>query len=67
MKFKDAVGIVSFLIGTYGVAGAIENDNSLVLPISLFLLGTVLIFRGANEKENIHDCSDTSTRLHFLP
>ena len=60
-RIIDYIGFVSFFIGIFGLAGAIENGTEPFVALALFLIGTVLMI-GASRNEKVNDyCSHSDS------
>lgn len=65
---KGNIGFLSFIIGIFGIAGGIEQNTGIVLPIILAVIGFVLIWSEAKDEKTItHDYTSNSNRPKFLP
>lgn len=61
------MGLIFFLIGAFGAAGAIENGTNLLVPIVLIIIGFGLMTVEAKRQDRYSTKMDRSTRLRYLP
>lgn len=64
---KATISFVSFILGTFGIAGAIENNSNPTVAILLFIIGLVLMIGDLkSEKKTTDYTSKSDNRPYFL-
>lgn len=69
-KIFECASLFSFLFGAMATAGAIEFDESLVVPMTLFILGAIglkVVGKSVEEEINTDFGSESTNRASILP